>query len=185
MQEQMNSMHGSGEFQNIESKLCLRLSHVSSQPEMIPSSRALLSPTKVLFFGNQFSTFDSPRDFPQRFSSDEVQRNREAALGDPEVKTSLTRIRNIRWMFRRTTWSDSKDSTCRNYNSTDSQLHHHFWCGNQHSKHRSQVVLIFPSEAMLWIEEVEMVDFWMSSNPQKMGKIFQNLRCWTRRLPRL
>ena len=42
------------------------------------------------FFGNQFSTFDSPRDFPQRISSDDVQRNREAAPGDPRVKTSLT-----------------------------------------------------------------------------------------------
>ena len=139
--------------------------------------------TKVLFFGNQFSTFDSPRDFPQRFSSDEVQRNREAALGDPEVKTSLTRIRNIRWMFRRTTWSDSKDSTCRNCNSTDSQLHHHFWCGKQDSKHRSQVVLIFPSEAMLWIEEVEMVDFLdeLKSSRSENRKI-QISNCWTRRL---
>ena len=29
-------------------------------------------------FGNQFSTFDSPRDHPQRINSDDVQRNREA-----------------------------------------------------------------------------------------------------------
>ena len=41
-------------------------------------------------FVNQFSTFDSPRDFSQRISSDDVQRNREAAFGDPKVKTSLT-----------------------------------------------------------------------------------------------
>ena len=41
-------------------------------------------------FGNQFSTFDSPRDFPQRISSEDVQRNREAAFGDIEVKTNLT-----------------------------------------------------------------------------------------------
>ena len=70
---------------------------------MIPSSRALLSRDKRLpldtwnlsgvqenFFSNQFSTFDSPRVFPQRISSDDVQRNREAAFGDPKVKTSLT-----------------------------------------------------------------------------------------------
>ena len=38
LQEQMNSMGSSGEFQDIESKCCGRLSHVSSQPEMIPFS---------------------------------------------------------------------------------------------------------------------------------------------------
>ena len=103
MQEQMNSINSSEEFQDIESNSCGRLSHVSSQPEMIPNSRSLLSRDKRLpldtwnqsrvqenVCGNQCSTFGSPRDFPQRISSDDVQRNREAALGDPKVKTSLT-----------------------------------------------------------------------------------------------
>ena len=40
-------------------------------------------------FGNQFSTFDSPRYLPQRISSDDVQRNREAALGDPKQKKQV------------------------------------------------------------------------------------------------
>ena len=70
---------------------------------MIPSSRSLLSRDKRLpldtwnqsgveenVFGNPFSTFDSPRDFPDRVSSDDVLRNREAVLGDPKLKTSLT-----------------------------------------------------------------------------------------------
>ena len=102
MQEEMNSMSDSGEFQDTESNYSARLSHVSNQPVMIPSSR-LLSRDKRLpldtwnqsevqenVFGNQFSTFDSPRDFPQSTSSNDVQRNREAAPGDPKVKTSLT-----------------------------------------------------------------------------------------------
>ena len=42
-QEQMNSMSDSGDFQDVESKFCGRLSHVSSHLVMIPSSRALLS----------------------------------------------------------------------------------------------------------------------------------------------
>ena len=80
LQEQMNSMNGSGEFQDTESNHCGRLSHVSSQPEMIPISRAVLSRDKRLpidtwnpsgvqenVFGNQFSTFDSPRDFLKEF----------------------------------------------------------------------------------------------------------------------
>ena len=72
------------------------LSHVSSQPDMIPSSHSLLSRDKRLPFDtwnrlgvqenvsvNQISTFDSPQDLRQIISFDDVQRNREAAPGDP------------------------------------------------------------------------------------------------------
>ena len=75
MQEQMNSMNGSGELQEVESNYSGRLSHVSSQPAKIPSSRSMLSSDKTLaswhmeyigfagtVFGNLFSTFDSRRD---------------------------------------------------------------------------------------------------------------------------
>ena len=48
MQEQMNSINSSGEFQDVESNYSGRLSHVSSPPEMIPSSRSLLSRNKRL-----------------------------------------------------------------------------------------------------------------------------------------
>ena len=67
----MNSMNDSGEFQEVESNYSGRLSNVSSQTAMIPSSRALLSRDKRLpldtwntsglqenVFGNQYSTFD-------------------------------------------------------------------------------------------------------------------------------
>ena len=43
MQEQRNSMNGSGDFQDVESDYSGRLSHVSSQLVMIPSFRALFS----------------------------------------------------------------------------------------------------------------------------------------------
>ena len=71
----------------MESNFCVTLSHVSSQPAMIPSSRALLSRDRRLpldtwnqsgLHGIQFSTFDSPRGCSQRIQSDDVQRNREA-----------------------------------------------------------------------------------------------------------
>ena len=81
MQEQLNPMNDSGDFQDVESNFCGRLSHVSSQPAMIPSSRALLSRDKRLpldtwnqfalqenVFGNQSSTFDSPRDNLKEFN---------------------------------------------------------------------------------------------------------------------
>ena len=73
-----NSINDSGDFQDVESKICGRLSHVSSQLVMIPSSRSMLSRDKRLpldtcnqsglqdnVFGNQSSTFDSPRDHLQ------------------------------------------------------------------------------------------------------------------------
>ena len=104
MQEQMNSVNDSGDFQDVESNYGGRFSHVSSPPVMIPSSRASLSRDKRLpldtwnqsglqenVFGNRFSTFDSPRDYSQRIQSDDVQRNRGAVPGAERMKTSHTR----------------------------------------------------------------------------------------------
>ena len=66
-----------------------RLSYVSSQPAMIPSSRSMLSRNKRLpldtwntsglqenVIGNPFSTFDSPQDHPQGIHSCATQRER-------------------------------------------------------------------------------------------------------------
>ena len=98
MQEQIHSMNDSGDFQDVESNYSGRLSHVSSQPVMIPSSRSLLSRDKRLPLdtwnaiwtaGKRFleinflrlihPAFDSTRDCHQRIQSDDVQRNQEAA----------------------------------------------------------------------------------------------------------
>ena len=80
-----------------------RLSYVSSQLAMIPSSRSMLSRDKRLpfhtwniselqrnVFASQFATFDSPRDHHQRIQSDDVQRNREAVHESGRTKTSHT-----------------------------------------------------------------------------------------------
>ena len=48
MQEQMNSKKDSGAFQDVESYYSGRLSHVSSQPAMIPSFPSMLSRDKRL-----------------------------------------------------------------------------------------------------------------------------------------
>ena len=42
------------------------------------------------FFGHQFSTFDSPRDYSHRIALDDVQRSREAVLEAERTKTSHT-----------------------------------------------------------------------------------------------
>ena len=48
MQDQINSMNDSGDFQEVESNYSGKLSHVSSQPAIIPSSRSMLSRDKRL-----------------------------------------------------------------------------------------------------------------------------------------
>ena len=159
MQEQTNSMNDSGEFQEVESNHSGRLSYVSSLLAMIPSSRSMLSRDKRLpldtwitsglqenAVGNQFSTFDSLRDPPQRKKSDDVQRNREAVLEAERTKTTHTsqdrlnqgtipmptfatkplRVLQYRWKFRRILWSDSKDSKYRNCKSTHSLIYNRF-----------------------------------------------------------
>ena len=92
--------------------------------------------SRKTFSGNQFSTFDSPRDFPQRISSENVRRNREAIPLQSKGKASLmsedgqnygtipmptfasrpmTASSTIPVTATRIMWSNSKDSKCRNY----------------------------------------------------------------------
>ena len=192
MQDPMNSMNDSGEFQDIESNYSGRLSHVSGRPEMIPSSRSLLSRDKRLpldtwnqsgvqenVFGNQCSTFDSPRDFPQRISSDDVQRNREAAPGDMRVETSLTSEDGQNYgtipmpMFATsplTMSSKRRVDNPQNYvvgqqRQQMSELQFDrfpdpssFLVWKTRFKTQVSSGSDFPSEAVLWIKEVVMVD---------------------------
>ena len=104
MQEQMNSMKDSGEFQDVESNYSGRLSHVSSQPAMIPSSRSLLSRDKRLpldtwntsglqenVFGNQFSTFHSSREIIlKEFNLTTCKETEKQSLKQDRTKTSHT-----------------------------------------------------------------------------------------------
>ena len=87
MQEQMSSMNDSrGKFQEVESNHSGRLSHVPSQPEVIPSSSSMLSRDKNLPFdtwnapglqenvsGNQSSTFGLHQNPSQGMSHKERQ----------------------------------------------------------------------------------------------------------------
>ena len=76
MREQMNSINDSEQFQEVESNHSGRLSYVSSQPAVIPSSRSMRDKRLPLdtwnqsglqenVFGNQFSTFDSSQNHHQ------------------------------------------------------------------------------------------------------------------------
>ena len=81
-------------------------------------------------------------------------------------------------VFRRTKWSDSKDSKCRNYNSTGSQNPSSFLVWKTRFKTEVSSGSDFPSEAMLWIKEVEMVDSLdeLRSSRSVYGKDFSKLR---------
>ena len=86
MQEQMNSMSDSGDFQDAESNSSERLSHVSSQPVMVPSTGEAVPRAEK--FGDLTT---APRDCPQRIESDDVQRNREALK--PEGRRLFTQVK--------------------------------------------------------------------------------------------
>ena len=170
-QEQMNYLTDSGDFHDVESSSSGRLSQVSSQLAMIPSSLDTWnqSGSQENVFGNQFSTFDSPTDYSPRIQSDDVQRNRGAVPGAERTKTGHTSedrqnqgtIRmptfatkpwttssTIRWNFCRTAWSDGKDRKSRNCKSTNFRIHNRFQCGKFDSKIKRLLFSDFPSDAM-------------------------------------
>ena len=193
VQGQLNSMNDSGDFQDVESKFCGRSSHVSSQLAMIPSSRALRSRDKRLpldtwnqsgvqqnVFGNQISTCDSPRDFPQRIHSSDVQRNREAVPEAGRTKTIHTSENRLNqdtipmptFATRPLTTSSTMPVKLPQNNMVGqqrqqiSELHFDkflnpqsfFLVWNIRFKNQVTTCSDFPSDAMLWIKEVEMVD---------------------------
>ena len=98
MQEQMNSMNDSGGFQEVESNHSGRLSYVSCQPEVIPSSSSMLSRDKRLpfdtwnapglqenVFGNQCSTFGLPRNPSQGIHYDVAHETRRETESVPRA----------------------------------------------------------------------------------------------------
>ena len=81
MQEQMNSMNDSGRFQEVESNHSGKLSHISSQPAMIPSGKRLpLDTCKQSDYRKTFLVIifhiDSSRNHPQGIHSCAPQRER-------------------------------------------------------------------------------------------------------------
>ena len=147
------------------------LSHVSSQPAMIPSSRSILSRDKRLpldiwntsglqenVFGNQFSSFDSPRNHHQGMQSCAPERERGPVPQATATETLCARddkqsrdtipmptfarrpstheFYNTGGVSAEFLWLDSKDSRFRNCGSTTSLTHNRFWCGKFDSKHK-------------------------------------------------
>ena len=112
-----------------------------------------------MFLEIDFSTFDSPRDYSQRIQSDDVQRNRGAVPGAQRMKTSHTSEDSQNQgtipmpTFATKPWTTSS--------TIPVELPQNYMVGQQRQQiSETQVTTcsVFPSEAMLWIKEVEMVD---------------------------
>ena len=104
MQKQMNSMNGSGDFQEVESN---QLSYVPSQPAAIPSYCSMLSLDKRLpidtwntsgsqenVLGNQFSTVDSSQNHHQEIHHCTTPRERERISSTSGVGTWICSARD-------------------------------------------------------------------------------------------
>ena len=177
---------------------------------MIPSSHSLLSRDKRLLldtwnqcglqenvFGNQFSTFDSPRDCSQRLQYDDVQRNREAVPEAGRMKTSQTsEDRQNQGTIPMPTFA-TRTLTTSSIILVELQQSHvvgqqrqqiselqfdkfpdpqSFLVWNIRFKTQVTTCSDFPSDAMLWNNKVEMVDSleeFKSSRPV-YGKDFPN-----------
>ena len=156
-----------------------------SRDERLPLDAWNHSGLQENVFENQFSTFDSPRDHPQRIQSDDVQRNREAAPEAGRTKTIHTSEDRLNHgtipmpMFARrpstmsssilveipqNPWSDSKRQQI-------SELQF-----DKLPNPQPFLVWTFPSEAVSWIKEVEMVDSLdeLKSSRSVCGKDFPN-----------
>ena len=164
MQEQMNSMNDSGEFQEVASNHSGRLSYVSVSLQwfqvLVPCWAAtnaclLTRGPQENAFGVQFSTFDSHWDHPQGIHPCALQKNegqfhkqQGRRLFSQEMTNKIETqfecrdlqegrrqwSQEYRWSFRRILWLDSKDSKCRNGNSTNSLIHDQFRFGRYDSK---------------------------------------------------
>ena len=152
-----------------------------------------------IFWRNQFSTLDSPRDVPQRISSNNMLRHREAVPWDLplKVKKSLTSEDAQNYgaipmpMFAsRPLTANSKHPVGipQNYvvgppRQQTSELQFDrfpnpssFVVWKTRFKTQVSSGSDFPSEAMLWIKEVEMVDSVdeLKSSRSIAGKDFPN-----------
>ena len=125
------------------------------------------------FFGNQFLPLIHPEIILEEFNLTTCKETEKQSLKQKgrrlftQVKTDKIKAqfqcrhlhqgrwqRGLQywWIYRRTTWSESKDCKYRNCNSTNSLIHNRSWRGKFDSKTQVTTCSDFPSDAMLWIK---------------------------------
>ena len=187
MQNQMNFMNDSGEFQEVESNYSGRLSHVSSQLVMIPSSRSLLSLDKRFpldtwnqsglqehFLGNQFSTFDSGR---MKTIHTSVDRQNQDTIPMPTFATlSLTTSSTMPVELPQNSVVGQQRQQISELQIDRFPNPQSFSVWKIRFKTRGTTCSDSPTDAMLWIKEVEIDDSLdeLHSSRSVYGKDFPN-----------
>ena len=136
----MNYLNDSGEFQEVESNFCGKISDVSNQPARIPRPRSMLSCDKRLppdtwnRSGSQEKVFATPRSTLE--SSKTLFRGihqfcdtkcyRWGSGAQQERKNELETQSQMPTFAFTVLWLDSKDSRYRNIDLINSLLHPHF-----------------------------------------------------------
>ena len=148
MQEQMNSMNGSGDFQEVESNQSGRLSYVSTQPSMIPSSRSLLSRDRRVPQATGSGTLFARDDKPSRDTIPMPTFARKPSTTSSRIPVEVPQNYMV-GQQRQQMWELQFDK----FPYPQSFL---VW----KIRFTNQVTTCsdFPSDAMLWIKEVEMVE---------------------------
>ena len=164
MQEQMNS----GKFQEVESNHSGRLSYVPSQPAAISSSCSMRSRDKRLpldtwntsglqgnVFGIQFSTLDSSRNHYQRIHHSTTPGDTGSVPVHMGIRTLVARDEDQN-LAQNCNADICKKASDREFIISGAPSTLFVW----KIRFKNQVTTCsdFPSEAMLWIKDVEMVD---------------------------
>ena len=207
LQERINYLNDSGEFHEVESNYYGKFSHVPSQPisaelrqmlatwnmESIWTIRKLFcKPTlDAWLITKTLSRNSSIYDTMCRRWGSRAHQHRETC-GKREWKNRKhnSQCRHLQegrrlwapsflWIFHGVPWLGNKDGRYRNFNLTNSCLLS-FLRWKIRFRNQATACSDFPSEAMLWIKEVEMVS--SMEKFQLRARIFRILNCWTRGL---
>ena len=185
LQEQINYLNASGEFQEVESNYSGKFSHVPSQPARISSPRSMLSCDKRLqpetwnLSGPQENVFVNPRS---RFESSQtpcrgiLHSTTPSAAGEAPALISTGRFVAREEERIGSTIVGQQRQEISELQFDKFRTPQSFLCWKKRFRNQVTTCSDFTLEAMLWIKEVEMVDSMedLSSSRSVAGKNFPN-----------
>ena len=164
----MSCTNVSGELQDIESNYSGKISHVPSQPTSSHSKSSIYAkPRQTLATWYMEICLKNREKFLAihvlcSIHHRPYQRILHSSIGSTTtMPMSEWRPSTMKFFLPveipQILWLDSKDYRYRSFSLTNAPLHHHLCIGRQDSKTQVSSRSDFPSDAMLWIKEVEMV----------------------------
>ena len=128
-----------------------------SQENVFANPRSTLESSQISFRGiHPFATPSAAGEVPVHISTGAHVAREEERLGSTIAMPTPFFL----WKFHRVLWLDSKDSRYRNFNVDKIPAPSSFVCWKIRFRNQATTCSDFPSEAMLWIKEVEMVIHW-------------------------